>query len=141
MRKLLLVVLSVGLVMGFMALAYAETNSEAAKRIAKELQNSGTIAPADTANVSSSVKTLLDSGASAIDAKSVVAQAAQQAKMQGLKGKALASRVQDAAKTRKAQLVDAKKKAKEARIKATKEAKQKQKQATKAAKETKAVTK
>lgn len=135
MKKLLL---AVGLVIGVAAFVYAESGSEVAKQVTAELQNSGTIAAADVSSVSSSVKTLVDSGASAEEAKSIVAQAATQAKAQGLKGKDLAAKVHEAAKARKGQFEEAKKKAKEAKEMAKEEAKRKQKEAKqKAAKESK----
>jgi mannitol-specific phosphotransferase system IIBC component len=129
MKKVFLVV---GLVMGLAVFAYAENASEVAKQITTELQNSGTIAAADAPSVSSSVKTLVESGASADEAKNVVAQAAHQAKAQGLKGKDLAAKVHEAVKARKAQLEEAKNKAKEAKNKA-KEAEKKAREETKKA--------
>ena len=125
MKRLLL---AIGLVIGLAAFAYAESNSEVAKQVTKELQNSGTIAATDVSSVSSSVKTLIDSGASADEAKNVVAQAAHQAKAQGLKGKDLAAKVHEAVKARKAQLEETKNKAKESREKAKEEAKNKSKE-------------
>ena len=137
MKKLLL---AVGLVMGFAAFAYAQSSSEVAKQVTTELQDSGVIAAADASSVSSSVKTLVDSGASADEAKNIVARAAHQAKAQGLKGKDLAAKVHEVAKARKAQLEEAKKKAKEAKEKAKEEAKKKEKEAKqKATKESKKV--
>jgi len=47
--------------------------------------------------------------------RSVVAQAAKQAKALGLKGKDLAAKVQEAVKARKAQMAEARGKAKEAK--------------------------
>lgn len=137
MKKMLLVV---GLAIGFAAFAYAQSSSEVAKQVTTELQNSGTIAAADVSSVSSSVKTLVDSGATADEAKNVVAQAAHQAKAEGLKGRDLAAKVHEAVRARKAQLTEAKNKAKEAKDKAKEEAKNKTKAAKqKAGKESKKV--
>jgi len=111
MKKLLLVSM---LVAGFAVCAYAEDASKVAKQVTTELQNSGVITAQDASSVSASVKTLVESGATAQEAKSVVAQAAKQAKAQGLKGKELAAKVHEAVKARKAQMSEAKKKAKEA---------------------------
>jgi hypothetical protein len=124
MRKLLMVV---GFAIGFAVCVYAQDASTVANQVTTELQKSGTIAAADAPSVSSSVKTLVESGATAQEAKSVVAQAAKQAKAQGLKGKDLAAKVKEAAKIRKAQLDEVKKKAKETEAKAKKEAEAKKK--------------
>ena len=105
------------LVAGFAVCAYAEDASKVAKQVTTELQNSGVITAQDASSVSASVKTLVESGATAQEAKSVVAQAAKQAKALGLKGKDLAAKVQEAVKARKAQMNEAKKKAKEAEAK------------------------
>lgn len=129
---------AIGLVMGLAAFAYAQSSSEVAKEITTELQESGTIAAADASNVKSSVKTLIDSGATRDEAKNIVAQAARQAKAQGLKGKDLAAKVHEAVRARKAQLEEAKKKAREAEKKAKEEAKEKAEEAKqKAEKESK----
>jgi len=135
MKKLLL---AVGLIVGFTAFAYAQSSSEVAKQVTTELQNSGTIAATDASSVSSSVKTLVDSGASAEEAKNVVAQAARQAKSEGLKGKDLAAKVHEAVRARKAERDQLKKQAKEAKEKAKGQAKDKSKEAKqKAEKESK----
>jgi len=115
--------------MGFVAFAYAESSSEVAKQVTTELKDSGVIAAQDVPSVSSSVKTLVESGATVDEAKNVVAEAAHQAKAQGLKGKDLAAKVHEAVKARKAQFEAAKKKAKEAKEKAKEEAKKKEKKA------------
>ena len=125
MKKLLL---AVGLVVGFAAFAYAENSSEVAKQVTTELQNSGTIAATDASSVSSSVKTLVDSGASADEARNVVAQAAHQAKSEGLKGKDLAAKVHEAVRARKAERDQLKKQAKEEEKKAKEESKKKTKE-------------
>jgi len=136
MKKLFLVV---GLVIGFVAFAYAQSASEVAKQVTTELQDSGVITAQDAPSVSSSVKTLVKSGASADDAKNIVARAAHQAKAQGLKGKELAAKVHEAVKARKAQLDEVKKKAKEEKRRAKqveKEVKEAERKAKKASEET-----
>jgi len=120
--------LAVGLVLGLVALAYAQSASEVAEQVATELKDSGVITTQDAPRMKSSVKDLMKHGASAEDAKNVVAQAAHQAKAQGLKGKDLAAKVHEAVKARKAQMAEAKKKAKEIK-KAELEAKRKEKEA------------
>ena len=113
------------LVLGVTVFAYAESSSEAAKQVAAELQDSGSIAAADVSTVKSSVKTLIDNGATKDEAKNVVSRAAHQAKQEGLRGKELAAKVHEAVKARKAELKEAKNKVKEEAKKKTKEAKQK----------------
>jgi hypothetical protein len=132
MKKLLLVAVMVG---GIAVCAYAEDASKVAKQVTTELQSSGVITAQETSSVSASLKSLIESGASASEAKSVVAQAAKQAKALGLKGKDLAAKVQEAAKARKAQMDEAKKKAKEAEAKAKKKAKEAEAKANKEKKE------
>ncbi|MFA5355941.1 MAG: hypothetical protein WC301_00825 [Candidatus Omnitrophota bacterium] len=131
MKKLLL---AAGLIMGFAALAYAQSSSEVARQVTAELQNSGDIAAADSSSVRGSVKTLVDSGASADEAKSIVAQAARQAKAQGLKGKELSAKVREAARARKGELEQVKKQKKEAKRKAEKESRKAKEKSGKAMK-------
>ncbi|MDD5505078.1 MAG: hypothetical protein PHV77_07270 [Candidatus Omnitrophica bacterium] len=132
MRKLLLVTM---LVAGFAAWAYAEDVSKVTKQVTAELQDSGVITAKETPSVAASVKTLVKNGATAQEAKSVVSQAVKQAKEQGLKGRALSAKVNEAVKARKAQMNEAKKKAKEAKAQAKKKGKEAEAKANKDAKE------
>jgi|GEM_PF-2845473 hypothetical protein len=124
MKKLLI---AVALMLGFAVCAHAEDATKAAKQVTTELQNTGVITAQEFSSVNASVKTLIENGATAAEAKSTVAQAVRQAKAQGLKGKALSAKVDEAVKAKKAQMDEAKKKAKEAEAKAKKEAEAKKK--------------
>lgn len=120
-----------GLLLGLVAFAYAQSATEVADTVAKELQTSGVITSQEQGFIKSSVKTLMETGVGANEAKTIVSQAARQAKSQGLKGKALAAKVQEAVRVRKAQMEEAKKKAKETAEQAKEEARRKEKETRK----------
>ena len=137
MKKFLL---AAGMVMGLAMSVYAQDPSVVADQVTKELQDSGVITAQDVASVNSSVKMFVKSGATAIEAKNVVAQAAAQAKAQGLKGKKFTAKIHEAIKSRKAQrdemnkaVQDAVKKAKDTQKKAERDAKKKAAEARKIA--------
>ncbi|MCM8756550.1 MAG: hypothetical protein NC817_00745 [Candidatus Omnitrophica bacterium] len=100
MRKFLLVIV---LIIGLNADAYAQTSDEIAQEVTHQLQESGSITEEDASVVESSVKTLIDSGATKEEAKNIVAQAVHEAQAQGLKGKALSAKVLEVVRARKAQ--------------------------------------
>jgi hypothetical protein len=113
----------------------AEENAAAAvEQLKTDLQKSG-VASGDIKTAESSMKDLINNGATPKEAGSVVSQTVKQAHAQGLKGKDLAAKVHEAVKSRKAQLEEAKKKAKEASEAAKKKGKEAVEKAEKAKKD------
>lgn len=80
MRTLLMAVV---LVSGLAVCAYAQDAAAVATQVTTELQNAGVLTAQEASSVKASVKTLVEAGVTAKEVKTIVANAAKQAKAQG----------------------------------------------------------